>query len=199
MRLSEDRALELLRAHSHGFMATQHPERGIDVGPTVYAVVGDHLGSPVDLVKPKSSTRLQRERNLEHDPRATLAIEHWDRDDWSKLWWVRARLRWSGHGPTRADRGARRPAVRAVRPVPGQAVRSGARVRDRQRHRLGGDRPAGRSEMNLAVWVERNGRRWPDRPALAVGDDVHADWTTFAARVAAIAGGLRDRFGAEPG
>jgi Pyridoxamine 5'-phosphate oxidase len=99
MRLAEDRAIELLRAHSHGFMATQHPEHGIDVGPTVYAVVGDHLGSPVDLVKPKSSTRLQRERNLEHDPRATLAIEHWDRDDWSKLWWVRARLRWLGHGP----------------------------------------------------------------------------------------------------
>jgi hypothetical protein len=99
MRLPEHRALELLRAHSHGFMATQHPEHGIDVGPTVYAVVGDHLGSPVDLVKPKSSTRLQRERNLEHEPRATLAIEQWDRDDWSKLWWVRARLRWSGHGP----------------------------------------------------------------------------------------------------
>ena len=35
MRLSEDRALELLRANSHGFMATQHPERGIDVGPPV--------------------------------------------------------------------------------------------------------------------------------------------------------------------
>jgi len=99
MRLSEERCRELLRANSHGFMATQHPERGIDVGPTVYAVVGEHLGSPVDLVKPKSSTRLQRERNLEHEPRATLAIERWDRDDWSKLWWVRARLRWTGHGP----------------------------------------------------------------------------------------------------
>lgn len=98
MRLSEDQALQLLRANSHGFMATQHPERGIDVGPTVYAVVGDQLGSPIDLVKPKSSTRLQRERNLEHEPRATLAIERWDRDDWSKLWWVRARLHWSGHG-----------------------------------------------------------------------------------------------------
>jgi len=98
MRLAEDRARELLRANSHGFMATQHPELGIDVGPTVYAVVDDHLGSPIDLVKPKSSTRLQRERNLEHDPRASLAIDRWDRDDWSKLWWVRARLRWLGHG-----------------------------------------------------------------------------------------------------
>lgn len=99
MRLSEERAHELLAMHSHGFIATQHPERGIDVGPTVYAVVDDHLGSPVDLVKPKSSTRLQREVNLESEPRATLGIERWDRDDWSKLWWVRARLRWVGHGP----------------------------------------------------------------------------------------------------
>jgi hypothetical protein len=52
---------------------------------------------PIDRVKPKSSLRLQRERNLEADPRATLLIEHWDRDDWSKLWWVRAELRWQGH------------------------------------------------------------------------------------------------------
>jgi long-chain acyl-CoA synthetase len=53
--------------------------------------------------------------------------------------------------------------------------------------------------VNLATWVERNGRRWPERPALAVGDDVHADWRTFAARAAAIAGGLRGRFGLQPG
>jgi long-chain acyl-CoA synthetase len=53
--------------------------------------------------------------------------------------------------------------------------------------------------VNLATWVERNGRRWPERPALAVGDDVHADWRTFAARAAAIAGGLRGQFGLQPG
>jgi acyl-CoA synthetase (AMP-forming)/AMP-acid ligase II len=53
--------------------------------------------------------------------------------------------------------------------------------------------------VNLATWVERNGRRWPDRPALAVGDAVHADWATFAARSAAVAGGLRDRFALRPG
>lgn len=44
--------------------------------------------------------------------------------------------------------------------------------------------------MNLATWVARNGRR---------SADVHADWATFAARVAAIAGGLRDRFALHPG
>ncbi len=36
--------------------------------------------------------RLQREKNVEADARATLLIEHWDRVDWSQLWWVRAEL-----------------------------------------------------------------------------------------------------------
>lgn len=53
--------------------------------------------------------------------------------------------------------------------------------------------------MNLAVWVERNAQRWPGRPAIAVGDDVHADWTTLATRVAGLAGGLRHQLGLQPG
>ena len=46
--------------------------------------------------------------------------------------------------------------------------------------------------MNLAGWVDRNGRRLPDEPALADGERVHATWRTFAARTSAAAGGLRD-------
>lgn len=53
--------------------------------------------------------------------------------------------------------------------------------------------------MNLAVWVERHGRRRPEDPALADGERVHADWGTFAARMAAAAAGLRDEFGLTPG
>lgn len=45
--------------------------------------------------------------------------------------------------------------------------------------------------MNLAVWVQRQGRRRPEAPALAHGERVHADWSTFAARTAGVAGGLR--------
>jgi anti-sigma factor RsiW len=74
-----------------------HAERGVDAVPVVYAVDDDgYVGVPVDRVKPKASSRLQRERNLETDPRATLLVEHWDRDDWSQLWWVRAELRFEG-------------------------------------------------------------------------------------------------------
>src|SRR4051794_8024038 len=53
--------------------------------------------------------------------------------------------------------------------------------------------------MNLAVWVQRHGRRRPDEPALADGERVHAGWATFAARTAGAAAGLRDNFGLSPG
>ena len=75
-------------------LALRFAERGVDAVPVVYAVDGGYVGVPIDRVKPKVSSRLQRERNLEADPRAMLLIDHWDRDDWSRLWWVRAQLRW---------------------------------------------------------------------------------------------------------
>ena len=62
----------------------------------LYRQPGANIIETVDRVKAKSSSRLQRERNLEADPRAALLVEHWDRGDWSRLWWVRAELRWQG-------------------------------------------------------------------------------------------------------
>ena len=53
--------------------------------------------------------------------------------------------------------------------------------------------------MNLAGWVERNGRRLRDEPALADGERVHATWAAFAARTAGVAGGLRDSLALTPG
>ena len=94
MRLPENEARSRLTLHDHGILCTVHAERGVDAVPVVYAVVDDHVGVPIDRVKPKISGRLQRERNLARDPRATLLIERWDHDDWSRLWWVRAQLRW---------------------------------------------------------------------------------------------------------
>jgi len=97
MRLTATQARALLAAHDHGILCTVHGERGVDAVPVVYVVDDDgYVGVPVDRVKPKTSSRLQRERNLEADPRAALLVEHWDRDDWSRLWWVRAELRWQG-------------------------------------------------------------------------------------------------------
>lgn len=97
MRLTATEARARLAAHDHGVLCTVHAERGVDAVPVVYVVDDDgRVGVPVDRVKPKSSSRLQRERNLEADPRAALLVEHWDRGDWTQLWWVRAELRWQG-------------------------------------------------------------------------------------------------------
>lgn len=117
MRLDEQEALARLAAHDHGVLATVHRSRGVDAVPCVYALdLADgerRVGIPVDRVKPKASSRLQREQNLESDPRAVLLVEGWDRDDWSRLWWVRARLRWEPTpAPGRATTLSRRLATR---------------------------------------------------------------------------------------
>ncbi len=93
MRLADNDARSRLAAHDHGVLCTVHPVRGVDAVPVSFAVDSDGFAAvPVDLVKPKQSLRLQRERNLEADPRATLLVERWNGDDWSQLWWVRAEL-----------------------------------------------------------------------------------------------------------
>lgn len=93
MKLDADEAHRRLADHVHGVLATLHPQRGPDPQPVVYAVSDDgHVGVPIDKVKPKSSSRLQREDNLDADPRGALLVEHWHSEDWSRLWWVRADL-----------------------------------------------------------------------------------------------------------
>lgn len=98
MRLSTEQAHARLVTHSHGVLATLHPEHGPDPQPVVYAVSAPtargpaYVGVPIDAVKPKSANRLQREANLAADPRAALLVEHWETADWSRLWWVKARL-----------------------------------------------------------------------------------------------------------
>ena len=105
MRLADHEALARLAARDHGILCTLHAERGVDAVPVVYVLDADgYVGVPVDRVKPKASLHLQRERNLAADPRATLLVEHWDRLDWSQLWWVRAELRWQSDAAT--DRAA---------------------------------------------------------------------------------------------
>ncbi len=95
MKLDRDEALARLGRHDHGILCTVHAERGVDAVPVAFVVdAAGYVGIPIDRVKPKASMRLQRQRNLEADPRATLLVEQWDADDWSRLWWVRAQLYW---------------------------------------------------------------------------------------------------------
>jgi long-chain acyl-CoA synthetase len=53
--------------------------------------------------------------------------------------------------------------------------------------------------MNPANWVARHGRRIPDAPAIADGENIHATWSQFASRIANIAGGLTNEFDLQVG
>jgi PPOX class probable F420-dependent enzyme len=56
--------------------------------PVVFAVHGDLVYTAIDA-KRKSTHRLRRLTNIEHNPRVSLLVDHYA-DDWSQLWWVRA-------------------------------------------------------------------------------------------------------------
>lgn len=86
-------ALRRAGGADHGVLATLHPERGADLVPACFAIVDERVAIPIDHVKPKSTTDLERVRNLDADPRAVLLVEHWDPADWSRLWWARLALR----------------------------------------------------------------------------------------------------------
>lgn len=98
VRMGTDDAYRRLVAADHGVLATLHHRRAVDLVPVCFVVHDQQLVVPIDTVKPKETMALQRRENLQADPRATLLVEAWDRDDWSKLWWVRAELRWAGVG-----------------------------------------------------------------------------------------------------
>ncbi len=98
MRLSNDECWNRVRAADHGVMCTTGARQMIDVVPVCFVVVSKLIVTPIDRVKPKATTDLGRLKNLERDATATLLCEHWNRHDWSELWWVRARVvRRSGH------------------------------------------------------------------------------------------------------
>jgi hypothetical protein len=80
----------LLMEADHGILGTVHARRGVDAVPVCFAVGHATVAVPIDTVKSKHSTDLQRVTNLDVDSRAVLLCEHWDPLDWSQLWWVRA-------------------------------------------------------------------------------------------------------------
>ena len=86
----DERGARLLLAGARvAHLGTHGPEGRIDLVPCTFALLDDgRLVTAVDH-KPKRTTRLQRLANVAADPRVTLAVDHWDDDDWSALWWVR--------------------------------------------------------------------------------------------------------------
>jgi PPOX class probable F420-dependent enzyme len=57
--------------------------------PVTFAVHGDTLVTAVDH-KPKRTGELRRLRNIEANDRVSVLVDHYDDEDWTRLWWVRA-------------------------------------------------------------------------------------------------------------
>lgn len=74
-------------------MATTTPEGAPHLVPATFAVRagpdGDEVVIAVDA-KPKRHQRLRRLQNLRANPAVSLLVDHYDEEDWSRLWWVRA-------------------------------------------------------------------------------------------------------------
>jgi PPOX class probable F420-dependent enzyme len=57
--------------------------------PIAFAVAGDTIYSAVDA-KRKRSRALRRLANVRENPAVSLLVDHWEEEDWERLWWVRA-------------------------------------------------------------------------------------------------------------
>jgi PPOX class probable F420-dependent enzyme len=90
-----DEALTRLRSARVGRLATLTPEGKPHVVPFVFVVSEQSSATRLYWMvdeKPKRSKELQRLRNIEHQPAVELVVDEYD-EDWSRLWWVRARGR----------------------------------------------------------------------------------------------------------
>ena len=69
-------------------LATVRPDGRPHVVPITFALHGEKIVSAIDH-KPKTTTNLQRLKNIEANPLASVVIDRYD-EDWSSLWWIRA-------------------------------------------------------------------------------------------------------------
>ena len=70
-----------------GHLATMTPAGVPHLVPCCLVLDGETVYTAVDA-KPKSTLLLQRIRNLQANPSASLLVDRYD-EDWSRLWWVR--------------------------------------------------------------------------------------------------------------
>lgn len=87
--MDERAALDRLRSARIGRLATVDPAGVPHVVPFVFVLDGRTLYWAVDR-KPKRSRRLKRLENIRANPSVELVVDSYE-EDWSALWWVRAR------------------------------------------------------------------------------------------------------------
>ena len=70
-----------------GRLGTVRPDGRPHLVVCCFALVGEVVYSAVDH-KPKTTSALQRLRNLAANPAASVLVDHYD-EDWAALWWIR--------------------------------------------------------------------------------------------------------------
>lgn len=80
-------ALERLALARVGHFASITPKGMPHVVAVTFVVIGLNVVHMIDE-KPKTTQRLQRLRNVETTPTASLLADNYD-EDWASLWWVR--------------------------------------------------------------------------------------------------------------
>jgi PPOX class probable F420-dependent enzyme len=93
MRLDAGTARRLFAGSAVARLATVTPAGHPHLVPVTFVLdsqpgQGDRVYTAVDH-KPKTTTRLQRLRNIQAHPQVALLADHYA-DDWTRLWWVRA-------------------------------------------------------------------------------------------------------------
>ena len=83
------RCWELLGSARVARFATVAPDGRPSVVPVCFAIGGETIYHAVDH-KPKTTRALARLEHVRAEPRAALLADHYDDEDWSALWWVRA-------------------------------------------------------------------------------------------------------------
>jgi PPOX class probable F420-dependent enzyme len=89
MDLSEREARVRLARARIAYLATANADGRPHVVPFTFAAVDDLILHAVDH-KPKRTTDLRRLRNVRENPRVSVLVDHYDDDEWARLWWVRA-------------------------------------------------------------------------------------------------------------
>jgi PPOX class probable F420-dependent enzyme len=87
VKLTEAEARDRLAGARVARLATAGANRQPHLVPVTFAVDVDRVYIAIDH-KPKTTTNLQRLRNIRENPRVALLADHYE-DDWDRLWWVR--------------------------------------------------------------------------------------------------------------
>ena len=82
-------ALHILETARVGHLSTVDAAGRPALVPVCFVYVGGRVYSAIDG-KAKSTRRLQRLRNIEHNPIASFLVDHYE-EDWRQLAWVRVR------------------------------------------------------------------------------------------------------------